>query len=212
MRVARASRGRGRGSVAGAVLLGLVIAAGALACQSETPPAARANPFLPSPEQKIAAAPAKAPPPPPRLTADSAELRKRTFTDGDFIKAEDNRDPFEYNLRIFVTNVVVPKHCIAQRLSLDELKLIGIIAGVSNPTALFRDPGSGAIRVRQNDLVGRQCARVKRIIHEVLPPGPEDTRSHDVSKVIFEITEETGGAQPRLIEKTVWLSPEEQGK
>ncbi len=34
----------------------------------------------------------------------------------------------------------------------------------------------------------------------------------DVSKVIFEITEEGGTAQPRLIEKTVWLSPEEAGK
>ena len=103
-------------------------------------------------------------------------------------------------------------HCIAQRLSLDELKLVGIIAGVSNPTALFRDPGGGAVRVRTNDLIGRQCARVKRIIHEVLPPGPEDMSSHDVSKVIFEITEESGGAQPRLVEKTVWLSPDEQGK
>jgi hypothetical protein len=33
-----------------------------------------------------------------------------------------------------------------------------------------------------------------------------------VSKVIFEVTEESGTAQPRLIEKTVWLSPEESGK
>ncbi|HEY3353000.1 MAG TPA: hypothetical protein VGQ83_07110 [Polyangia bacterium] len=182
------------------------------ACQSETPPAARPNPFAPSIEQKAAAAPKPAPAPPPKPAGDPAELRKRTFTDEDFVKSDENRDPFEYNLRIFVTNVVVPKHCIAQRLSLDELKLVGIIAGVSNPTALFRDPGGGAVRVRTNDLVGRQCARVKRIIHEVLPPGPEDMNSHDVSKVIFEITEESGGAQPRLVEKTVWLSPEEQGK
>jgi hypothetical protein len=182
-----------------------------LGCSSETPPAARSNPFLPSAEQKAPATPV-APAPPKAAPSDPAELRKRTFSDGDFVKADENRDPFEYSLRIFVSNVVVPKHCIAQRLSLDELKLIGIIAGVVNPTALFRDPGGGAIRVRTNDLVGRQCARVKRIIHEVLPPGPEDTKSHDVSKVIFEITEESGGAQPRLVEKTVWLSPEEQGK
>lgn len=181
------------------------------ACTSETPPAPKPNPFMPSLEQKAKAAPKpKAPPPPP--PSDPSELRKRQFTDADFIKADDNRDPFEYSLKIFVTNVVVPKHCIAQRLSLDELRLIGIVAGVSNPTALFRDPGGGAVRVRTNDLVGRQCARVKRIIHEILPPGPEDTKSHDVSKVIFEITEESGSAQPRLIEKTVWLSPEEAGK
>jgi hypothetical protein len=195
----------GRGAVA------LAVAALGVACASETPPAAKPNPFLPSIEQKAAAAP-KPPAPPPPKAADPSDLRKRTFTDADFVKADDNRDPFEYNLRIFVTNVVVPKHCIAQRLSLDELKLVGIVAGVSNPTALFRDPGGGAIRVRTNDLVGRQCARVKRIIHEILPPGPEDVNSHDVSKVIFEITEESGGAQPRLVEKTVWLSPEEQGK
>jgi hypothetical protein len=188
-----------------------LLAFGLLACESETRPAPQENPFKPSIERQPAAAP-KPPPPPPAPASDPSELRKRQFTDGDFVKADDNRDPFEYNLKIFVTNVVVPKHCIAQRLSLDELKLIGIIAGVSNPTALFRDPGGGAIRVRTNDLVGRQCARVKRIIHEILPPGPEDTKSHDVSKVIFEITEESGTAQPRLIEKTVWLSPEEAGK
>jgi hypothetical protein len=195
------------GIAAGLLLLGLSGAA----CSSETPPAPRPNPFKPSIEQKVAPKPPKpkAPPPPP---SDPSELRKRQFTDSDFVKGDDNRDPFDYNLKIFVTNVVVPKHCIAQRLSLDELKLVGIIAGVSNPTALFRDPGGGAVRVRVNDLVGRQCARVKRIIHEILPPGPEDTKSHDVSKVIFEITEESGAAQPRLIEKTVWLTPEEAGK
>jgi Tfp pilus assembly protein PilP len=190
-------------------LTGLALALAA--CTSETQPAPRPNPFKPSIEQKVAKAPPKkaAPALPP---SDPSELRKRTFTDADFVKGDDNRDPFEYNLKIFVTNVVVPKHCIAQRLSLDELKLIGIIAGVSNPTAMFRDPGGGSVRVRPNDLVGRQCARVKRIIHEILPPGPEDTKSHDVSKVIFEITEESGSAQPRLIEKLVWLSPEEAGK
>ncbi len=194
-----------------AALGGAVLLVGA-ACSSETPPPPRANPFKPSIEQKAPAPPPKPAAPPPPPPSDPSELRKRTFTDGDFVKADDNRDPFEYSLKIFVTNVVVPKHCIAQRLSLDELKLIGIIAGVSNPTALFRDPGGGSVRVRTNDLVGRQCARVKRIIHEVLPPGPEDTNSHDVSKVIFEITEESGTAQPRLIEKTVWLSPDEAGK
>jgi hypothetical protein len=197
----------GRGGVAIAFL-----ALGLCACTSDTKPPPKDNPFKPSIERTPVAAAPKPAPPPPAPASDPSELRKRVFTDADFVRADDNRDPFEYNLKIFVTNVVVPKHCIAQRLSLDELKLIGIIAGVSNPTALFRDPGGGAIRVRTNDLVGRQCARVKRIIHEILPPGPEDTKSHDVSKVIFEITEESGTAQPRLIEKTVWLSPEESGK
>jgi hypothetical protein len=192
--------------------LAAVLALGLLACTSETPPPARDNPFKPSLERKAPVAAAPKPAPAPLPASDPSELRKRQFTDGDFVKADDNRDPFEYNLKIFVSNVVVPKHCIAQRLSLDELKLIGIIAGVSNPTALFRDPGGGAVRVRTNDLVGRQCARVKRIIHEILPPGPEDTKSHDVSKVIFEITEESGSAQPRLLEKSVWLSPDEAGK
>jgi hypothetical protein len=181
-----------------------------LACGSETPPQAQPNPFTPSPERPAPAA--RKPPPPPPPAGDPSELRKRQFTAADFIKSDDNRDPFEYNLKLFVTNVVVPKHCIAQRLSIDELRLVGIVAGVSNPTALFRDPGGGSVRVRANDLVGRQCARVKRIIHEILPAGPEDTGSHDVSKVIFEITEETGAAQPRLVEKMVWLNPEEQGK
>jgi Tfp pilus assembly protein PilP len=197
-----------RASLATLLALGLAACGG-----SDTQPPPTENPFKPSIERTgaaVAAAPKPAPPPAP--ASDPSELRKRAFTDADFAKADDNRDPFEYNLKIFVTNVVVPKHCIAQRLSLDELKLIGIIAGVSNPTALFRDPGGGAIRVRTNDLVGRQCARVKRIIHEILPPGPEDTKAHDVSKVIFEITEESGSAQPRMIEKTVWLSPEESGK
>jgi hypothetical protein len=199
-------------SLATLAALAALAALGLLACGSDTQPPPRENPLTPSAERKapaVAATKASAPPAP---ASDPSELRKRQFTDTDFIKADDNRDPFEYSLKIFVTNVVVPKHCIAQRLSLDELKLIGIIAGVSNPTALFRDPGGGAIRVRTNDLVGRQCARVKRIIHEILPPGAEDTKSYDVSKVIFEITEESGTAQPRLIEKTVWLSPDESGK
>jgi hypothetical protein len=188
-----------------------LLAFGLVACGSDSQPPPKENPFKPSIERQAAAAPAPkaAPPAPP---SDPSELRKRQFTDADFVRGDDNRDPFEYSLKIFVTTSYKPQNCIAPRLSIDEMKLIGIIAGVTNPTALFRDPGGGSIRVRTNDLVGRQCARVKRIIHEILPPGPEDTTSHDVSKVIFEITEESGTAQPRLIEKTVWLSAEEAGK
>jgi hypothetical protein len=202
----QASPGRRRlAALRAAVLILAVLGA---ACGADPP---KPDPAAPPPAPKAAPAPRPAAPPAAKAS-DPAELRKRTFTDADFVKAEDNRDPFEYSLRIFVTNTVPTRNCIAQKLAIDELKLVGIVAGVSNPTALFRDPGGGAIRLRTNDQVGRQCARVKRIIHEVLPPGPEDTTSHDVSKVIFEITEESAGAQPRLIEKIVWLNPEEQGR
>jgi len=197
--------------VASGLLTLLLNLGGGLGCDSGPASKPAENPFKPSVERAPAPQPKPTPPPPPP-PADPSELRKRQFTDADFIPAEDNRDPFEYNLKIFVTNVVVPKHCIAQRLSLDELRLSGIVAGVTNPTALFTDPGGGAIRVRVNDLVGRQCARVKRIIHEVVPGGPDEGKSHDLSRVIFEITEETGSAQPRLTEKTVWLNPLEAGK
>ena len=196
-----------RATLATLLVLGLAACGG-----SDSQPPPKENPFKPSIERQAAAAPAPKPAPAPAPASDPSELRKRVFTDGDFVRADDNRDPFEYSLKIFVTTTYKPQNCIAPRLSIDEMKLIGIIAGVTNPTAMFRDPGGGSIRVRTNDLVGRQCARVKRIIHEILPPGPEETTSHDVSKVIFEITEESGTAQPRLIEKTVWLSPEEAGK
>ncbi len=110
------------------------------------------------------------PPPPPRrgvqaalstaLSA-SASATAAPLAEGDFTPSDRNRDPFRSYIELFVknqptnTDKVRTQQVVADRFSLDELKLVGIITGATNPRAMFIDPEGKGWIVSLGQLVGR---------------------------------------------------------
>jgi type IV pilus assembly protein PilP len=111
-----------------------------------------------------------APPPPPRrgvqaslsaAISASAEATASPLSEGDFTPSDRNRDPFRSYVELFVKNQ--PTHddkarsqqVVADRFALDELKLVGIITGATNPRAMFIDPEGKGWIVSLGQLVGR---------------------------------------------------------
>jgi type IV pilus assembly protein PilP len=106
------------------------------------------------------------PPPPPRRGAAasasasaSASAPPIVFGEADFTTSDRNRDPFRGYPEIFVldndTKRTAQTQVIAKRFALDELKLVAIVTGGTNPRAMFIDPeGKGHI-VTLGQLIGR---------------------------------------------------------
>jgi type IV pilus assembly protein PilP len=101
-----------------------------------------------------------APPPPSRVApAASAtaaglppELKGPLYTENDFVESDHNRDPFRSFL---VQNQPVNRQALNQRkvevaqYSIDELKLVAIVTGTDQSSAMFVDPsGKGTVVYR----------------------------------------------------------------
>ncbi len=101
-----------------------------------------------------------APPPPNRIAAAAApsasalpaELKGPDYTENDFVESDHNRDPFRSSA---VQTQAVTKQALNQRkvelaqYSLDELKLVAIVNGGEQSSAMFVDPtGKGTVVYR----------------------------------------------------------------
>lgn len=141
-------------------LCGLAIILLALASCDE------ASPSLTGGTPPAAASPA---PTPAAAEADSAdEGRKVDLSESDFVESSANRDPFRPYLKEFLTpqqrTAKIQRKVILQRYGLDELQLIAVVAGRSNPLAMFRDPNGLGVTVKRGDYISKSAGRVKQIL------------------------------------------------
>ena len=119
----------------------------------------------------IAACDDDAPPPPPpnrgaqaafsaALSASAApSATGPVFTEADFTVSDGNRDPFKSNLDLFRKDIgkttVTRTQVLADRFSLDELKLVALVTGGTNPRAMFVDSTGKGWIVTTGQLIGR---------------------------------------------------------
>jgi len=143
-------------------LLTLLLPVALAACGNDTPPPRPAAPK-----------PADATPKP----ADTAA----TATAGDgapaFVYAyipSGKRDPFRNPLDELSDRVggdaVIQTACNAPlcKWDLDQLKLVGVVSGMSNPIAMVEDPAGVGYLVRRNSFMGKKGGRVTQIKHDSL--------------------------------------------
>lgn len=110
-------------------------------------PTAPSAPSAPAPEEEVAAAASTMPTAP-------------TYRDEDFVEADTNRDPFRNFASLFVprTNVGptrVQRRVVMDSTAVDEMRLIAIISGVANPSAMLLDRTGTGYTVHRGDYVGR---------------------------------------------------------
>lgn len=90
----------------------------------------------------------------------SATTPTRVFTEADFTPSDRNRDPFRGYPELFVANtkdpVNIQQRVIADRFALDELKLVAIVTGSTNPRAMFVDPDGKGWIITVGQLIGRR--------------------------------------------------------
>ena len=120
-----------------------------------------------------------------------AEVRKRQLTSDDFKESPTNRDPFRSFLSTFATQVVnvKPQHrIVAEKFSLEELKLIAIVTGSDmQARAMFTDPTGAGVTLVRGDHVSKSDALVERV-------APD--------RVFFQLEEDLGaGGKPKLVER-----------
>lgn len=124
-----------------------------VACQDEVmtappPPPRRATPVASASASATASAVASAGPPP--------------FSEADFTASDKNRDPFHNYGELYAPKGVnanknndMSKLAVAARYALDELKLVAIVTGGTNPRAMFIDPSKKGWIVTLGQFVGR---------------------------------------------------------
>lgn len=81
-----------------------------------------------------------------------------TYRDEDFAEAATNRDPFRNYARLFmpVTNQpVVQREVMMGNTAIDDMRLIAIISGVANPSAMILDEEGTGHSVHRGDYLGR---------------------------------------------------------
>ncbi len=81
-----------------------------------------------------------------------------SYRDEDFVEAETNRDPFRAYTSIFSAHPVreaVQREVIMARTAVDEMRLIAIVSGVANPSAMLVDRDGTGHTVHRGDYVGR---------------------------------------------------------
>ncbi len=120
---------------------------------------------VPPPPTRVAAAPSASASGLPR------ELKGPEYTEIDFVESDHNRDPFRSFL---VQNQAVTKQALNQRkvelaqYSLDELKLVAIVTGGEQPSAMFVDPNGKGTVVYKGTFVCRA-----EVVHIGGSNGPE---------------------------------------
>jgi type IV pilus assembly protein PilP len=164
-------------------------------------------------DAKDRAAPAPRPPPPPSAAqaqasaraqpaappdatkeALLAEVRKRQLTNDDFAESDTNRDPFRSYLAKFGPErpPIGKQHkVLLEKFSLDELRLVAIVAGDDvTPRAMFVDPSGMGVLIKRGDHVSKADANVARI-------APD--------RVFFQIEEDAGGGKTKMVERVIEL-------
>ena len=82
------------------------------------------------------------------------------YRDEDFVEADSNRDPFHSYAAMFVsrsseTDRGSGRDVVMPETSIDEMRLLGIVSGVSNPRAMLADAEGVGYTVRRGDYIGR---------------------------------------------------------
>ena len=105
------------------------------------------------------------PPPPPRRlppvasAAPTTSAPKLELTEADFTQSEQSRDPFRSYADVFASSptkkTAAQQKIVADRYSLDELKLVGVVTGNTASRAMFIDPTGKGHVVTRGELVGR---------------------------------------------------------
>jgi type IV pilus assembly protein PilP len=80
----------------------------------------------------------------------AATVEPVTHRDDEFVEAEGNRDPFRSFAQAFVQREVV-----MPRTGIEEMRLIGIVSGVANPSAMLVDREGTGHTVHRGDYLGR---------------------------------------------------------
>ncbi|UJR79048.1 pilus assembly protein PilP [Sandaracinus amylolyticus] len=91
-----------------------------------------------------------------------------SYRDDDFVEAETNRDPFRSFAEIFVTRPTrepVQREVVMPRTAIDDMRLIAIVSGMANPSAMLVDTDGTGHTVHRGDYLGRP---------EVVQTGGED--------------------------------------
>jgi type IV pilus assembly protein PilP len=130
---------RSRRALVGAALIALLAP---IACGTPTTTAPPPPPVRVAPVAVASSAPPSLPP----------ELKGPEYSENDFVESDRNRDPFRSFL---VQNQPVNRQALNQRkvelaqFSLDELKLVAIVNGSEQSSAMFVDPsGKGTVVYR----------------------------------------------------------------
>ena len=102
------------------------------------------------------------PPTPEEVAAQQAaalrELQSHVFSDEDFSERDiQNRDPFRSYAAAFKAQAAAPaqRRVLMPSTSLDEMKLIAIVTGLSTPRAMLTDTANVGHVVRRGDYIGR---------------------------------------------------------
>jgi len=96
------------------------------------------------------------------------------------------RDPFEVFALVETSVKDVPLTPL-QRYSIDQLRLIGIIWGISNPRAMVQDPKGKGHVIKRGTLIGRNWGKVSRIKQDEVIVA-EEYRDIDGRLVVNEIS------------------------
>jgi Tfp pilus assembly protein PilP len=131
----------------------------------------------------------------------AAALRKKILKDEDFVENDDvNRDPFHSYLRLFVdkgTGKTRKIPAVFEKLGLEELSLIAIVTGGSDPRAMFRDPAGMGEAVKKGDYISKSGARVTRILSD---------------RVVVEQMETNAKGEPHPVERAILVNPDEAAR
>ena len=96
----------------------------------------------------------------PETSVEPAAPVAPTYRDEDFVEAATNRDPFRNFAQMFVPVVgggaiPVQRQVRMDSTSIDEMRLIAIVSGVPNPSAMILDTAGMGHTVHRGDYVGR---------------------------------------------------------
>jgi type IV pilus assembly protein PilP len=121
------------------------------------------DPISVGPPPAPPAAPTAPTAPPPPEPEDAPEegpsaVLALSYRDEDFVEAETNRDPFRAYTSIFTPGPVrttLQRDVIMPRTAVDEMRLIAIVSGVANPSAMLIDRDGTGHTLHRGDYVGR---------------------------------------------------------
>lgn len=101
-----------------------------------------------------------APAPEAEVVAEPAAPAATTYRDEDFVEAATNRDPFRPFAHLFVPVVgggaiPVQRQVRLDSTAIDDMRLIAIVSGVPNPSAMILDTEGTGHTVHRGDYIGR---------------------------------------------------------
>jgi len=138
------------------------------------------KPEAPAPQQRAKPKPAEVAPAP---KAEAEEQEKVGYSYNPIGK----RDPFQ---EYVLVDPLKPKDTPLtplQRYSIDQLKLVGIIWGISNPRAMVEDPGGKGHVIKKGTLIGKNWGKVARIKQDEVIIA-EEYRDFEGRVVVNEIS------------------------